>query len=889
MEDHTRVDTNRLNDYFKTKIRTLELENTALQAEVQMLRDNHSLNLVEHYTQLRTNLLNEISKLKETKEYNESNYKSENNTLKAEVVHLKKEIHKILTQTKDSDAYAQQTYSENDNNDNHTANMPITTMNTVSLHDNFLTSTNDNDDTNNILTYTNQLPTLDNNNVNINSNNNVSSPSQYFRGSSIKKDLVPSNNVSTEIDYLGSSNDKEKISELEDKLAELETKLTDKDALISEQTSKIAELTLQLNAHNEYARTEISSWKTKYNSIISSNRTLSAQYSSLFADKTNNYKHAMETNKEELEKKITHLEAVLAHKTKDLALVSDINTHYLSHKEKSITDLQSIYNECNQTYSLMCSLYKDHIAKIVSNLSKMKSFYFSREHEFISITKYYSDMIDEYARTLSDNDVLKRKVEQQLAAQTKESAKLQKQLQVYTQQITDIENEANNTKPKTRVKLAQTLQDYNANLNAIVSTHTAIRSKLECIDEFTRRMEDKLNLFNSIMSDNESLEQKVSALESQYRANDPQVKNNQLVELRERIHRLEKESQVKSVMIKDYEEIIKNINTKIKNAKTLTNDEVVLKLKAEITKLTAQINSLNKCKDSIEKFYQTELKSLIEKFAFVNAKNEELVNTIRKMESDFLGKKETILNLWLLEFKEFKDSLLSVDNIQNIITIFDINGDELAKHNAYKCVEELYQLRNDIKGKDEAFEQLKLTHEQDNQRYAKVIDNYKRTIDKKMEMYDELVSTGDEEVNAVKHAKEELVLFDKEKLRLVEEEQQSWSKNKEEMSTIITQHIPVQDKQIEAFKAQRIQLDSELCQCKQTKDKQLDNVIQQINAQMKLIKDREEFTVNQLELLQEQFDTYKDEKERVIKVLKMENEQLSNFNTLLNKKNTEQT
>ena len=54
--------------------------------------------------------------------------------------------------------------------------------------------------------------------------------------------------------------------------------------------------------------------------------------------------------------------------------------------------------------------------------------------------------------------------------------------------------------------------------------------------------------------------------------------------------------------------------------------------------------------------------------------------------------------------------------------------------------------------------------------------------------------------------------------------------------------------------------------------------------QIKLVKDREDFTIQQLENLQEQFDAYKEEKERIIKVLKMENEQLNNLNLLLGKK-----
>ena len=112
-------DNNTLNEYFKRKIRTLELENKELQSEVKMLKDNNDVNLVEHYMQLRTTLLNEINKLKESKEYNESNYKSENSTLRAEVAHLKKEINKILAQTKDScDMCTRHTNNENDSDNN---------------------------------------------------------------------------------------------------------------------------------------------------------------------------------------------------------------------------------------------------------------------------------------------------------------------------------------------------------------------------------------------------------------------------------------------------------------------------------------------------------------------------------------------------------------------------------------------------------------------------------------------------------------------------------------------------------------------------------------------------------------------------------------------------
>jgi hypothetical protein len=370
--------------------------------------------------------------------------------------------------------------------------------------------------------------------------------------------------------------------------------------------------------------------------------------------------------------------------------------------------------------------------------------------------------------------------------------------------------------------------------------------------------------------------------------NDPQSKNNQILFLREKICKLEKETQVKTALIKDYDELFKNVDTKILNSKSLTHDEVIIKLKSEITVLNSHINNLHKCKDNIEKFYQIELKNLIDKITNVNTINDELLNTIRKMENDFQGKKDTVLTQWMFEFKEFKDNLLRIENIQNIITNFNVNGDELTKHKEYICNEELFQLRQEIKGKDDALEQLKLSHEKENKRHERIIDNYKKTTDKRMQMFDELIDNRNKGINVVRNEKQKLNEFDLKKKNLLENEKKCWNEQTEEINTIIKDQGMLKDKQIEMFQKEIEELEHEVNYAKEHKDVQLDNIIQQMNVQMKLIKDREEFTVNQLDLLQKQFDMYKDEKERVIKVLKMENEQLKNFNNLLNKRNNNQ-
>ena len=922
MEEGSNTDNNKLNNYFKTKVRSLEVENKGLKDELILLRGNNDVNIIEYYLRLRTDLLSEIETLKETKESNELNYKNENDLLKAEVSQLKHELSVLMNQ---KNKVATNNNSSNNNNNiiNHkiidntlsqrpniisdrdsviVANVP-TNMNTLSMTD-INTNTNANY-INSIHTNNNEYPehTTD---FNINSarshqmqfhpnqmfsldnyNNNISS-SQFFRGSSIKREFDPSNNISTEIEYLGNSNDKEKVSELEDKVMELETKLSEKDFLIKDQNDKITELHNLLHSTNEHTKNEIATWKTKYNSIISSNKTINDQYQCQFDDKIKSYKTTMETTKYELEKKIMHLETVLDHKEKDFNVQIELNRDNLLEKEHAILELKNTLQSLQSNYSLMYSHYNEHLLKLITNLNNMRNLYFTREQEFVNITKYYLDMVNEYSQPLHDNATPKHKIEAQFVSQSKDIVKLQRQIETAASEITALTNENNDAVPKMRMKLTKTIQDYDTKLNGIVSTHGDIKTKLEVLFDFTKTMEDKLNKFNSVMEDNKKLIDKINLLECQCKMNDPQSKNNQILFLREKICRLEKETQVKTALIKDYDELFKNADTKTLNSKSLTNDEVIIKLKSEITVLNSHINNLHKCKDNIEKFYQLELKNLIDKITCVNTANDELLGTIRKMENDFQGKKETTLNQWMLEFKEFKDNLLRIENIQSIITSFNVDGDGLTKHKEYICNEELFQLRQEIKGKDDALEQLKLSHDKENKRNERIIENYKKTTDKRMEMYDELIESRNKGINAVRNEKQKLLEFYLKKKNLLESEKKCWKEQTEEINAIIKDQGKLKDKQIEMFQKETEELEHEIHCAKENKDVQLDTIIQQMNVQMKLIKDREEFTVNQLDLLQKQFDMYKDEKERVIKVLKMENEQLKNFNNLLNKRNNNQ-
>ena len=67
------------------------------------------------------------------------------------------------------------------------------------------------------------------------------------------------------------------------------------------------------------------------------------------------------------------------------------------------------------------------------------------------------------------------------------------------------------------------------------------------------------------------------------------------------------------------------------------------------------------------------------------------------MENDYFGKKETIFNLWMLEFNEFKAKLLSVNELKAVCSKFDSAGDQLRSLQKEFLSEELMLLRNEVR------------------------------------------------------------------------------------------------------------------------------------------------------------------------------------------------
>lgn len=80
---------------------------------------------------------------------------------------------------------------------------------------------------------------------------------------------------------------------------------------------------------------------------------------------------------------------------------------------------------------------------------------------------------------------------------------------------------------------------------------------------------------------------------------------------------------------------------------------------------------------------------------------------INKLEHDFSAKKDTIYNLWLMEFKEFKENLFTMTEIKECLVKFNVQGEEIKIFADRIYSEELLLLREEMKVKDKLAEDIK--------------------------------------------------------------------------------------------------------------------------------------------------------------------------------------
>ncbi|MFO0515301.1 MAG: hypothetical protein ACK5YA_00450, partial [bacterium] len=597
------------------------------------------------------------------------------------------------------------------------------------------------------------------------------------------------------------------IDDLEERVKLLEQTIREKDADISE-LNEVISTNEQIASRAQAAlQMEINKWKEKYLLILATRKTISQEFSELNAKTTENIKKSMSKKTYDMESKILHLEKMNQRLSDEMKAMTTAD-HDIDHQK--VTQIQNLKRDLKnlmENYDDLYHNYEESLKILTKQIDSIKQLYLTRENEFINITNYYIDTINDFSKPVTDvvaNPSNLKLLEESLIQQNRQTEEMRKAAEKHIKENSMIKSENFESKAIMRQKINDAMRFYDETIANISDNHKSIEEKLSKITAFMEVFDQKFVLFNSLIEDKKNLTDKVNELEVKIRqlSNDDTYK--EVMSLRESNFKLSKELESKVQLLKEMEEIqeamfnyqtenhLKSkqttsphqprmssfVNTDFVNklgrqpespnkknvhkAKEVSFD-TVLKMKAEIAILNSRIIELGRSKEEIENFYQEEIKKLMINVEEKNEIVDELKSVITKNENEHSSKKETIFNLWMIEFKEFKENLISISDIKNTIEKFRIEGNELKVQRDKLVSEEIYLLRQEIKTKDKSIQDLKSNYKAENKNLNDMLEVYKKGIDGRLATLDNLITIKTNECNALKNERKRLQILEQRK------------------------------------------------------------------------------------------------------------------------------
>lgn len=771
-------------NYLNDKVRFLEAENKALLNEVT---NNHSFTekeKINYYLRLRKELIQENERLVSEKKVREMSHKSELEKLNLEISELKEKLRiaKMTPQEK---------------------NLEILSFDRKPDTQQIVNEGNDKKEEESFVAKTKFFKDIDKHAKN-EEQKEKNQITQLLKEQK-ERQVGPKNSI-----YNLNKKDHNNpfipvIDDLEERVKLLEQTIREREADILE-SEEVNQTNEQIFAREKAAlQLEITKWKEKYLLILATRKTISQEFSELNVKTTENIKRSMSKQTYDMESKILHLEKMNKKLNDDMSSMVKAD-HDIDHQKiNQISNLKKDLKNLMDNYDDLYHNYEESLKILTKQIDSIKQLYLTRENEFINITNYYIDTINDFSRPVTDivsNPSNLKILEESLILQNKQTEEMRRLAEKHIKENSMIKSENFESKAIMRQKINDAMKFYDDTIANISDNHKTIEEKLEKIIGFMEVFDQKFVLFNSLIEDKKNLTDKVNELETKIRmiSNEDQMK--EVLNLRESNFKLTKELESKVHLLKEMEEIqetifnfqtdnhIKGKHSKINSSNpndvsspsygktnlkrgTITSSnfqkskevsmDTIIKMKSEIAILSSKIVEITRSKEQIENFYQEEIRKLL---VAVEEKNEiidELKSIISKNENEHSSKKETIFNLWMIEFKEFKENLISISDIKNVIEKFKIEGNELKIQRDKLVSEEIYLLRQEIKTKDKSIQDLKNNYKKENSSLNDMIEVYKKGMDNRITSLDNLIQMKTNEVTALKNEKKRVQVIEQRK------------------------------------------------------------------------------------------------------------------------------
>ena len=677
----------------------------------------------------------------------------------------------------------------------------------------------------------------------------------------------------------------ERLEELDYQINSLNAEITKNDYIIKDQTELINELQETLETQTKELNEQYEDIKNKYHNLLGSSEITEDQLDKDFNEKTKEFKKNMENNIYILTKKLLNSNNDLSQKNLDKENFKQQCENQIEQKNIEINDLKNKIRTVQSNYELLYKLNIDELNKFGNNYAKFKQSFFNREKDYINVSNYYKNMMEQYNKPLLDEENPNNKLEKEYHEKASTVINLQ-------QENDKLALDAENLKQK---KYKESNQIRNEIANNVNNTDKKISELIKKEKELSTKIKKFSGLYNELTQRNTNIE-KLSK-ENKHILNENKLMENKIFNhfnsmggeddvqaLILKIKKLEEEGLYKDEVLTNYEEMFKEDLSDVEEDQEEVRDDVIRRLKNQVEGLKGQIDKLNQTKSNMDNYYTNQITDLKIKMRSIIDENNNLRDTNQIFENNLISQNQKSVDSWQKVFKDMKKQFNSQNDIQSLISAFNNTSNGLLKIKEFAEEKELKKLREEANEKEKQINDLKEIKNEGENKYRKNIQEMTQTIQEKLKIFNDLNNKKQTILNEFEKNLDEFSKINENKLNYSNNELENIDQNKNKLIELSQNMKGEKMKEIQGLKGQIKDLETQI---KEQNEKYFDEIKDiKINCdeQLKIIKDREDYITKQTDIVSNNLKSVANQNEKAVEALRQENQQLKNKNFTLSKK-----
>ena len=676
----------------------------------------------------------------------------------------------------------------------------------------------------------------------------------------------------------------DKIEQLDYHINSLTAEITKNDYLIKDQKDTINELQELLDNQTKNLNEELTNIKNKYHNLLGSSKIAEDYLDRDFNEKTEEFKKDMENNIYQLTKKLLYSNNDLQQKNIEKDNLRQKCENDIDNKNNEIKELKNKIKNIQTNYELLYRLIIDQLNKYNENYSKFKLNFFNREKDFIDVSNYYKDMMNQYNKPLLDQENPNNKLENEYHENASKVINLQQENDVLYLDIENLKQKQIAQSSEIRKEMSSNITNNDNKLSNLIKKQKELTQKIKKFKAFyneisqrNQNMEQLNKENNNIIEDKKNMENKIMKyLNNIGGENDLDVINFKL-------KKIEQDSLYKDEAIKNYEEMFKQDTSEMEEQDEV-RDDVINRLKNQVEGLKGQINKLLQTKANMDNYYTNEINELRNKMLLLVNENKELRNKNYSIKNDMNLKQKKIIDSWLQNFKEFKECFNSINDVQNLITSFGNTNNNLLKIKDSQNEKDLKKLRDEANNKEKQIkEQIDIKNKEENKN-RKFIKDMTESIQEKLKTYNELNNKKNKIILEIDGHMNELEKINENKLNYGNNEIGGIYENKKKLIDLVEFMKGQKLVEIENLKNQIKDLEEQIRNDDGKYMSQIQEIKFNCDEQLKIIKDREDYITKQTDIVSNNLKSLANQNEKAVEALRQENQQLKSKNYTLSRK-----